>query len=147
MTLLILEKLIPKVGELELLELDRQMLLNVEVNLLLSGPVHKEDLIFVGEEHKYFVGGVVDDIGYQSLFVFFGVLGYDEPVALFNVVLVTFDLVDQLIVGKESQSFRGLAKVALDNGAKAIEVNAIDDVEVVILIVSDLIDGIFADDH
>lgn len=52
MSLLIFEKLIPEVGELELLEFDRQMLLNVEVNLLLGGPVHKVDLIFVGEEHK-----------------------------------------------------------------------------------------------
>lgn len=76
-----------------------------------------------------------------------GVLGDDEFVALFNMVLVTLNLIDKLIVGEESQRFCGLAEVTLDNRTKAFEVDPIDDVEVVVLIVSDLIDGILADNH
>lgn len=147
MPFLILEKLIPKVGELELFELDRQVVLDIEVNLLLGGPVHKIHLVFVGEQHKYIVVGVVDDIRDKALFMLFGVLGDDELVTLFNVVLVTFDLIDQLIVSEQSQSFGGLAVVALNYRAKAIEVNAVDDVEVVVFIVSNLSDRVFADNH
>lgn len=77
----------------------------------------------------------------------FGVLGYYEPETFFNVVFVTFDLIDQLIVGKESQCFCRLAEIALDYRAEAIEINAVDDVEVIILIVSDLVNRIFADNH
>lgn len=49
MPLEVFEKLIPKIGELKLLEFDWKMLFNIEVNLLLGGFIHKVDLVFVGE--------------------------------------------------------------------------------------------------
>lgn len=48
----VFEKLVPKVGELELFEFDWKVLLDIEVDLLLGGPIHEVDFVFVGEEHK-----------------------------------------------------------------------------------------------
>jgi hypothetical protein len=60
-----------------------------------------------------------------------------------NVIIIVFELVDQLISCQKSEDFGILAKGTHDYWRKALKVDCIEQVEVVVLVVANLINAIF----
>jgi hypothetical protein len=66
---------------------------------------------------------------------------------VFDVVAVVFELIDGLVDGEKREGFGVRAEATPGNIAEPFEVDAVDGVEIIIPIVSDLADAISIDNH
>jgi len=90
---------------------------------------------------------IIVEISDQSLFMGMWVSRKYKFCATVYIYVIVFKLVYQLIAGEYGNGFGVRAKWAFDDGVKTNKVEAIDDIEIVIVIVSDLIEIIFANYH
>lgn len=137
--LLFLDELISHTRKSAVFQLHRQVFLNVEVNVpMLSCPLHEVKLILVGKENEEIVGGLVVEVEDESFLMLPVILGEDELEAALNCVLVILHLVDQLVGSEEGEGLGVCAESGLTDGRKPFQENSINEVEVIILVISDL---------
>lgn len=73
------------------------------------------------------------------------VSGKNETVAVIDVIVVVFELIDELITHKESESLGLLTEGAGNNFAESFQINCVEYIEIIVFIVSDLHKAVFVD--
>lgn len=117
---LLLHELVAEIGELELLQLNRQVVFYAEIDLQIGDPVHEVELVLIGEEDENFVERVVMEVGDQSLLMLLGVPREAELVAVINAMLIVLELIYHLVIGEQRDCFGALAKISLRDGRESL---------------------------
>ncbi len=146
-SLLLLKKLISHCCKLAILELGREVFLDAEVNLLTACPLHEVEFVLIGEEDEEVIVVVVMESEDEPFLVLPVVLGEVKPKAGLDLMFVVLHLIDQLVSSQEGECFCLSTECCLHDRSEPLKEDSIDEIEVVIAVISDLCDRILSYDH
>ena len=140
-----LHQLVLERDKLEIFYFGRHIADEVEVKLPSSLSLHEVEFIPVAKENKDVVEIVVMHADDESILML-GVVSWEsEPIAILDAVVVVLELIDQLSSSQQGNELALVAEATADERSEPFEGYRIDGIEVVLAVISDLVDPVLTD--